>query len=488
DQGLRLAYAFNHEEAARSFTEATRLDPRCAMCWWGIAYAVGPNINMPVSPEAERTALAAIRRARELATKGHPAPERDYIEALVRRFGDPAGADRAARDSAYAASMAEVARLYPRDDDAQVLYADALLNLRPWNQWTREGMPQPGTLDAVAALERVLARTTSHAGACHFYIHAVEASPTPERAVACAERLASLMPGAGHLVHMPAHVYLRVGRYGDAARANIAAMAADERYFSGHGAHGTVYPMFYAPHNTHFLWSAYLFSGQSARALDAARTLERTVSVDAARAVPSLQAFLTTAVLTHARFGRWDAVLAEPAPAAGLTYARGMWHVARGLARAGTGDLALAGAELDSLRAVIAATPSDMIIIQNPAAGVLTVGALALESRIAAARGQVDAAVALLRDAIRREDAFTYDEPPPWYHSTRHLLGTTLLAAGRLAEAEAAFRDDLRAYRENGWSLAGLEQALRRQGRTREADEVAARLERAWREADVELK
>ncbi len=489
DQGLRLAYGFNHDEAERSFREAARLDPSCAMCQWGVAYAAGPNINLPVTPDAERRGLAAVRAAERLVARLSPGEradrERAYVAAMARRFGEPAGADRAARDSAYARAMGDVARRWPGDADAQVLYADALLNLRPWNQWTRDGRPQPGTPEVVATLERVVAREPAHAGACHFYVHAVEASPEPGRALACAERLPRLMPGAGHVVHMPAHVYLRVGRYADAARANLAAMASDRRYLARPGVPAGIYPSFYAPHNAHFLWSAYLLSGQRARALDAARTLDRTVRPADARGNASLEAFLSATVLTHARFGAWARVLAEPAPPAELRYWRGMWHHARGLAHAARGDLAAGAAELDTLRALAAGTPAGVVVILNPAPAVLELAAEVLAGQLALAGGRADAAAAHLREAVRREDALTYDEPPPWYHSSRHLLGTTLLRAGRPAEAEAAFRDDLRAYPENGWSLAGLERALRARGRAAEADAVAARLAAAWREADA---
>jgi tetratricopeptide (TPR) repeat protein len=272
DQGLRLTYGFNHVEAVRSFERAIELDPDCAMCHWGIAYGVGPNINLPMAAEVEPRALAAIRRAAELKGRATPG-ERALIEAMAVRFGEPAGAARAERDAAYADAMRKVAARFPADIDAQTLFADAMLNLRPWNQWTRDGKPQPGTLELVGVLERALERQPAHAGACHFYIHAIEASETPERALPCAERLPRLMPGAGHVVHMPAHVYLRVGQYERAVRANIAAVEADNRYFAAHKATPGVYPMFYAPHNIHFLWSAYLLSGQSGKALTAARAL-----------------------------------------------------------------------------------------------------------------------------------------------------------------------------------------------------------------------
>lgn len=484
DQGLRLAYAFNHDEAERSFREAARLDPSCAMCWWGVAYAAGPNINLPMAPESEQRALAAVVRAQSLAA-GASTREQAYIDAMVRRFGEPAGADRPARDSAYAMAMQDVAGRWPNDADAQVLYADAMLNLRPWNQWTPDGAPQPGTLEVVATLERVLARTPDHAGACHFYVHTVEASQTPERALPCAERLPRLMPAAGHVVHMPAHVYLRVGRYADAARANIAAVAADRKYVPRHAAPGDFYPTFYPAHNEHFLWAVYLLSGQRARALEAAQSLNRTVSVDDARANASLEAFLASRVLSHVRFADWDAVLQEPAPPSELRYLRGLWHYARGLAHAARGNLDAGAAELDTLRALAAGTPATVIVILNPAPAVLELAAEVLAGDLALRRGQVGQAIAHLRDAVRRETELTYDEPPPWYQSTRHLLGTALLSAGRAAEAEATFRDDLRVYRENGWSLAGLESALRAQGRDVEAERVAVRVRAAWREADV---
>lgn len=484
DQGLRLTYAFIHDEAARSFEEALRLDPGCAMCAWGVAYALSPNINLPMSAEAEARALAAIRRAQSLAG-GVTARERAYIEAMAQRFGEPAGADRAARDSAYAVAMREVAQRYPDDIDAQVLFADAMLNLRPWNQWTRAGTPQPGTLDVVAVLERALAKEPNHAGACHFYIHTVEASTEPERALPCAERLPKLMPGAGHLVHMPAHVYLRVGKYENAARANIAAVEADRGYFTKHDVEPGIYPLFYHPHNIHFLWAAYMMSGQYEKALGAAQALRERVSIEMAREEVSLQAFLTPVVLTHARFGKWDAVLAEPGPDGALRYTKGMWHHARGIAQAMRGDFVAAAVELDSVRAIASAVPEDMTIILNPARTVLRVAELVLEGRIAAGTGGTDRAVALLSEAAALEDGLTYDEPPPWYQPVREVLGEVLLYAGRPAEAEAAYRDNLAWVRESGWSLAGLEHALRAQGRAEDAKAVSERLAEAWKDADV---
>lgn len=487
DQGLRLMYAFNHDEAVRSFERAVQLDSTCALCHWGVAYASGPNINLPMDPAVEPRALAAIRNAVRLRDRG-TARERALIDAMAVRYAEPAGAKRASRDSAFARAMRTVARRFSDDADIQVIFADAMLNLRPWNQWTRDGQPQPGTLELVAALERVLQRTPDHAGACHFYIHAVEASETPERALPCAERLPGLMPGAGHVVHMPAHVYLRAGRYEDAARANIAAVNADGRYFAAREVPEGIYPLFYAPHNLHFLWATYMLSGQRAKALGAARALQERVKLDDARSVASLEAFLAAEVLTLARFGDWDAVLAVQAPPPELRYARGMWHYARGIARAAKSDVKSASAELDTVRAIAARTTDDVIIILNPAPALLKLAAEVLAGRIGASEMKHDVAIAHFRAAVRLEDALTYDEPPPWYHPVRNLLGEALLDAGRPAEAEAVFREDLRFVRETGWSLAGLERALMAQGKKRDAETVRRRIEKAWQYADVPVR
>ena len=487
DQGLRLMYAFNHDEAARSFERAVQLDSTCALCHWGVAYALGPNINLPMDPAVEPRALAAARAA--VRMKSHAsARERALIDAMAVRYAEPAGAARPARDSAFANAMRRVAAKYPADQDIQVIFADAMLNLRPWNQWTRDGRPQPGTLELVAALERVLRRTPDHAGACHFYIHAIEASETPERALPCAERLPDLMPGAGHVVHMPAHVYLRVGRYEDAARANIAAVNADGRYFASRDVPEGIYPLFYAPHNLHFLWATYLLSGQRTKALNTARTLNERVKLDDARAVATLEGFLVTEGLAQTRFGDWKGVLAIAAPPSELRYARGMWHYARGMAHAATGEIPAARMELDSVRAIASRTPDDVIIILNPAPALLNLAAEVLAGTIANRQKQHDMAIVHFRAAVRMEDALTYDEPPPWYHSARNFLGEALMDAGRFAEAESAFTEDLRFVRETGWSLAGLERALQAQGKKREAEAVARRFEKAWQYADVPLR
>lgn len=486
EQGLRLAYGFNHEEARRSFERAAEIDPACALCYWGIAYSVSPNINMPMDSAAEVVALAAITRARQLAPMAAK-PDRLFIDALAHRFGEPAGAKRAARDSAYARAMKNVVAQRPDNVEAFVLYADALLNLRPWQQWTRAGKPQPGTLDAVAALERARALGPDHAGACHFWIHTVEASPTPERALECAEKLPTLMPGAGHIVHMPAHVYLRVGLYEDAARANIAAVEADHGYFKKRDMPEGIYPMFYHPHNLHFLWAAYLTSGQYTKALGAARALRARVDIEAAREVPSLQAFLTPEILTHARFAAWDSVLAIADYAGGLPFASAMRHYARGQAFYALGNAAAAAQELAALRAITRELPADMVIILNAAQAITGIAERVLEAAAAVNTMDYDRAIALLQEAAAMEDELTYDEPPPWHQPVRQMLGNVQLRAGRYADAVVTFRADLRWVPRNGWSLNGLATALRALGRTAEASAVEREFEAAWQHADTDL-
>lgn len=485
DQGLNLAYGFNHDEAVRSFEEAARLDPSCAMCYWGVGYALGPNINLPMEAAAEQRAVQAMREALRLAPQA-TARERAYIEALAVRYGTPAGAARSARDTAYADAMRRLAADYPFDADALTLYADAMMNLRPWDQWTRAGDPQPGTLEVVEVLERAIRLAPTHAGACHFYVHAVEASQTPERALPCAAKLPRLMPGAGHVVHMPAHIYLRVGLYEEAARANIAAVEADRRYMTTHSVAPGIYPMFYAPHNLHFLWAAYMLSGQRARALGAADALLAQVSFEDAREAAALEGFLPSRILTHVRFGDWAAVLREPAPPAELLYTRAMWHYARGLAHSALMDAARARVELDSLSAIAGRVTDDVVIILNPAPALLAVAVEVLNADLELRAGRIDEAVTRYREAVRLEDALNFDEPPPWYHSARNMLGGALLHAGRTTEAEAAFSDDLRFVRENGWSLSGLALALRSLGRPADAESVEQRLAEAWRHADVQ--
>ncbi len=485
DQGLRLAYAFNQAEAVRSFTRATVLDPSCAMCWWGIAYASGPNINIPMDSAGEVAAYAAAQRAWAVRD-GATDVERGLVEAQVRRYGAEPMAARAARDSAYAAAMAALAERFPADDDVQVLAAEAAMLLRPWDYWRPDGSPYPGTTELVAKLETVVARDSTHPGACHFFIHAVEKFE-PQRAVACAERLAALMPGAGHLVHMPAHIYFRVGRYADAVAANEHASHADSVYLEGRR-DGGLYALFYTPHNHHFRAAAAMMEGRYAAALDAARASARLTPLANVQAVPPAELYVPVPLYVLARFGKWDEILREPPPAAPeLRFTKGIWHYARGLAFTATGRGDSARAEADSLHAIASAYPEDAIIGLNAGRALLGIADHALQGEMAARAGDTPGAVRHFDAAIALEDGLTYDEPPPWYYPVRQSLGAALLAARRAADAEAVYREDLRRYPENGWSLTGLREALRAQGKATAADSADAAFRRAWARADVTI-
>jgi tetratricopeptide (TPR) repeat protein len=486
DEGLNLTYGFNHAEAIRAFRDATRLDPNCAMCYWGIAYALGPNINAPMADAAVPQAYEALQRARALAANASPA-ERAYIEALAARYGPTPVADRRPLDRAYADAMREVVRRFPEDLEAATLLAEALMDLTPWAYWTKDGEPTEYTAEIVSTLERVLARNPNHPGAIHFYIHAVEASQTPERAVAPAQRLETLVPGAGHLVHMPGHIYLRVGRYREAVRVNLDAILSDETFIRVGGvadqpSHGT-YVYGYYPHNIHFVVYGAQMSGQSALALEAARKLVGHVTPDVLRVAPGLEDFLPMPLFTLVRFERWDAVLAEPRPAPELVYATGMWHWARGLAYLREGNLEAAEAEQSQLAATVAAAAA---LRRSSSATLLEIASNILDGEIAGARGRFEEQLTRLARAVALEDDLPYIEPPAWFYPVRHTLGSALLRLGRAVAAEAVYREDLRRNPNNGWSLLGLASSLRAQGRTAEVAEVEARFREAWADADMQ--
>ena len=487
DQGLRLYYAFNHQEAIRAFRAAQRLDPDCAMCWWGEALAWGPNINLPMDSAAEVAAHAAVQRA--LAAKdGASERERAFIDALALRYeAVPSPERRAALDSAYARAMAELTRRHPDDPEAAVLYAESEMDLRPWDYWTEDEEPHPGIPEALAKLEAVMAADPRHPGACHFFIHAVE-KVDPERAVPCAERLADLMPGAGHLVHMPGHIYIRVGRYMDAIRMNEHAVHADETYIQDQRPGVGVYTAGYYPHNYDFMAFAAAMAGRSRQAVEAAEKMATLVPDEMLRMEALLfpQHYYTRPLQLYVRFGLWEEALSAPEPAEDLLHARGLWHYARGRALAATGDLAGAGAELSRLQELAEGPGLEGARLEfNRSQDVLAIGVHVLAGRLAEARGDLDGAAEELREAARREAALLYGEPPEWTVPVAHELGPVLLAAGRPAEAERVFRRDLDRFPANGWSLRGLELALRGQGRDREADEVAAELTAAWQHADL---
>jgi len=485
DQGLRLTFAFNHAEAIAAYEQAVKFDPACAMCEWGIALALGPNINMPMEPEAEKKAYDAIQKALTLADKASE-PEQAYIHALAKRYGADAGIDRTLRDAAYADAMRQVAKQYPQDVDATVLTAEALMDQQPWDYWTREGAPKGSAIDIVALLESALAAAPDHPGACHYYIHAVEASPKPERAVPCAEKLPGLMPGAGHLVHMPAHIYIRVGRYHDAVVRNERAVEVDEHYIEGRHPSG-VYPMMYYPHNIHFLWQAASIEGQRAVALKAAGKLAAHLPESAVRETPPLEAFVPIKLFTWARFGMWAEILSAPAPPEDFHYTTGIWHYARGLAFTEKGQFTRAQTELDQLRVIATEMPKERMVSLNSAAILLRIAANVLAGELAAAKERVGEAIERFESAIADEERLTYEEPPAWYQPVRQFLGAVLFEAGMFAPAEAVYRRDLERNPENGWSLYGLMQSLQAQKKTAEAAAVEQRFKQAWGRADVTL-
>jgi tetratricopeptide (TPR) repeat protein len=485
NQGLRFIYAFNHEEAIRSFEQAVTLDPDAAMAYWGIAYALGPNINAPMDREQERQAYEAVQKAKAKAAQVTPR-ERAYIETLSIRYSIAPDADRQALDRAYADRMRHLYRDDPRDADAATMFAEALMNLRPWDYWTHDGQPQPDTMEIVGTLEETLERKPDHIGACHYYIHAVEAWQ-PERAVPCAERLPSLAPGAGHLVHMPSHIYIRLGRYEEAAERNRHAISADRHYLEGRHVSG-IYPIGYYPHNIHFLWSALIMQGRSQEALKVSHELIPAVSLDTIRQVPELEFLLSPSLLTMVRFGHWDNVLRQTAPPADLAYSLALWHYARGLALTAKGQLAAAEEARQKLQEIVDATPPERTVGLNSAKVLLGIALHVLGGQIAAKSGQVEQAMTDFEQAVRLQDGLRYYEPPDWYYPVRESLGRFLFAAGHAGEAERVFREDLRRTPENPWSLHGLAESLLAQKKERDGATIHERFQKAWSAADVEFQ
>jgi tetratricopeptide (TPR) repeat protein len=487
NQGLLLAYGFNHAEAARSFGEAARLDPACAMAYWGMALVGGPNINMDMSADAEPQAYKLVQKAMALK-KGVSEREQAYIEALSQRYSGDAHADRGALNRAYADAMRALHNRYPDDLDAATLYAEALMDLRPWDYWMRDGTPYPETLVIMRVLESVLAREPNHPGAIHFYIHTVEVG-RPELAEAAAERLLTLAPGAGHLVHMPSHIFRRLGRYADASRTNEMAIAADEDYITQCRAQG-VYPLAYYPHNVHFLWDSTSMEGRSRDSIEAALKVASRIPEEAWRSMPLLQQFLVAPLFAYTRFGKWEEILKEPAPAQGVHFLRGVWHYARGLSYTATGRLEDADRELGHLQQIAAMDAMKGLRVtfsRNGALAILEIAVEVLAGELAAARGDFEQAITRLHRGVLLEDNLIYMEPPDWHVPVRQSLGAILLTAGRAAEAEAVYWQDLNHNRENGWALFGLMQSLRAQGKEEPAAVIERRFNAAWRRADVKL-
>ena len=487
DQGLVFVMSFNHDEAIRSFTEAARLDPNCTMAWWGIALANGPHINNPAMTEQQsKDAWQALGSARALLANASPV-ERALVEALAARYADPPTADRRALDEAYAAAMRTVWRAHPEDADVGCLFAESLMDLRPWDLWKEDGSPQPGTDEVVATLERVLQLAPNHPGANHLWVHVVEASPHPERGIAAADRLTRLVPGAGHMVHMPAHIYSRVGRWGDASAANVRAIEADRKYRELSPRQG--FYSVYMAHNPHFLSWASQMEGRSEAALQAARGMLATIPEDFVReSAFYADGYMNVEIETLMRFGRWEDLLAIPEPPDYLPITRAFRHFARGAAFATLGRLDEAAKAQADFRNSLGNVTDAMVVGNNPARLVLSIAEHQLAGEILNRQGDVDGAVRELREAVRIEDSLRYNESPDWLLPVRHALGAVLVRAKRWPEAEAVYRDDLAKHAENGWALWGLARALRAQERLADADAVQARFRKAWKRADVSLE
>jgi tetratricopeptide (TPR) repeat protein len=485
NQGLNLAYAFNHAEARRAFREAARLDPNLAMAYWGQALVLGPNINALMEPNEEPQAYELVQRAVSLRRRAS-AREQAYIDALARRYSGRAE-DRTARNVAYATAMRAVHQRFPQDLDAAMLYVESMMDLRPWGYWQGDGTPHEETAEIVSITEQVMARNPRHPGALHMYIHLLESTVTPEKAERAADTLLTLMPAAGHMVHMPGHIYQRVGRYADAIRSNQLAIAADEDYISQCRAQG-LYPAGYYPHNIHFLWFAATFDGRSRLAIESARNLASKIDDAALREAPMTAGFRLVPYYALTRFGRWDEMLREPEPPAYSAALRAAWHYARGLSFVATNRLPDAERELAALNALLAdESMKQPLFSPNTAGAALAPAPEVLTGEIAAARGDFDRAIAHLDRAVRLEDSLVYTEPSEFHFPPRHALGAVLLQAGRAAEAETVYWEDLRRNRENGWALFGLLQALQAQNKSDLAALVEVRFKRAWARGDIPL-
>lgn len=493
NQGMTLASGFNHAESIRAFKAAQRLDPNCAMCYWGEALATGPNINVTskgkaiMSPAERESAQAAIEMATSLVGNVTER-ERDLIAAQTARYNGDPDTDRTPLDNAYAQAMRELAAKYPQDDDIQAMFAESLMNTMPWNYWLDGDNPRPDTKEVIAALETVMKRNPRHPLSLHLYIHAVEASSDPGRAEAAADLLANMVPGSGHLVHMPSHIYWRIGRYYDASEANVLAAQVDEKYIAQCNAQG-FYPALYYPHNIHFLWASASMEGRSEVAIEAGRKVAANVRLEQIEQFPTVEFFQTVPVLSLVRFARWEEILTEEKPPEKLKFSTAIWHYARSVAFTRTGDLKAAEVELAAMTPLLT-NESIWFLDGNdyPASQILSIAESLGAGELALARKDFASAISHFSDAVEGQNALPYTEPPFWYYPTRQSLGHALLLADEPAKAEAVFRDDLKQYPRNGWSLYGLTLSLERQGKNAEAAEKRSRFEKIWQRADVQLK
>jgi tetratricopeptide (TPR) repeat protein len=488
DQGLRLIYAFNHDEAARSFQRAAELDPKLAMAYWGIAEAVGPNYNDPASDDRFKAAHEAIQKAVDLSASA-PANEQAYIAAMAKRFPEDPKADRRKAAEEYRDAMREVVRNFPDDLDAATLFAESGMNLHPWGLWHVDGTAEEGTEEVVATLESVLKRDPEHMGAVHYYIHAVEASRSPERALAAANKLAAMAPAAGHLVHMPAHVYIRTGDYESGVRTNQLAAAADRAYLKSSGAEG-IYPLMYYSHNLHFIAMCAAMNGNYLEAKKSADMLATHVG-PAVKMMPPLEGFMTIPMAVNVRFHKWDAILATKQPDPDMKIATVFWHFSRGLALAASGKVSDAEAEYKIVSQAEAATPEEVVFampVNNKAKDIMKIAERVLGAKIALVNKDPNGAIAMLREAVAVQDTLKYDEPPDWFFPVRESLGAALLLNKNATDAEKIFRDDLERNPRNPRSLYGLNQALKAQGRDYDAGFVEKQFQSSWKGPQSSLK
>jgi tetratricopeptide (TPR) repeat protein len=485
NQGLRLTYAFNHAEAHRSFMEASRLDPKCAMAYWGQAYVLGPNINDP-APDDERKNKynEAIKKAMKLTAEATP-KEQALIEALTHRYSKNLSKNVSILNMAYMEAMTKVAAKYPNDSDILTLYAASVMNTVPWNYWDKDGNPSPNIKEAKAALENAMQLNPDNPGANHYYIHMVEL-PYPDLGVPSADKLGSLMPAAGHIVHMPSHIYIRVGRYKDAVKANQQAILADEDYISQCFAQG-MYPLGYYPHNIHFLWSASSLLGNSKIAIDAAKKTAEKVPAGEMKELHFLQNFASTPLLAYTRFGKWNDILTYPKPNDNLKHLKLIWHYARGIAFIRKNNFKEAKEELEAINEMIKDPEMETLMATGFDSGT-TIAKLAYEvvaGELAGLEGNYNLAIEHLRKAVVLEDGLIYNEPAAWHIPTRQNLGAILMKAQKYEEAEKIYNEDLQALRQNGWSLTGLYKSLIAQGKMAEAKKIKNEFDKAWSDADI---
>jgi tetratricopeptide (TPR) repeat protein len=486
DQGITLIYGFNHEEAVRSFQRAAELDPASPMPLWGIAVGVGPNYNADVDAEREKLAFETIQKAQKLA-RNAPQIEQDYVAALATRYSGDASPDYKKLSRDYASAMKALSEKYPDDLDAATFCAESLMDLTPWKLWTHDGKPTENTEEIVRVLESVLARDPNHAGANHYYIHAVEASNNPARALPSAHRLDTLVPQAGHLVHMPAHIYERTGSYEEAARNNAEAAKVDRAYAVEAGKTGSMYDLMYHSHNEHFEAMAASMAGRYAEAKKAADAMAARL-LPHVKMMPMLDTYMMTPIWVDARFGKWNSVLARPEPPKEIPVTHVMWRYSRTLAFAATGKISEAQKESELFKSETATFPADTLFgEQNKAHDVLGVAGHVMEARMAAAQGEKDAAITHWQKAVEIQDTLNYDEPADWYYPVRESLGAALLAADKPAEAEQVFRVDLQQNPRNPRSLYGLMEALRAQKKDSDAAWVEKQFDTVWKNADTKL-